>query len=294
MSKNTHYDFSEVKCRWKPVIMDYTLATKLLDNLHPNQRNPKRGKIEQYCSDMLDGKWQFSPHECIGVDVDGFTMNGQNRLLAWQKAYSFNKEIQIPFVICYGVPTESIIVTDTGAGRTVNDAAKAQGLDFSNKSFASVARRMYDGGCAKNRSSISIQKTLDIIDDYEDALTFVFTHLKKNTKGLTQASVRAVVARAFYSRSKKRLEQFCEMLLSGLIDDRNIDSAVITLRNFLLENESQVGRRKGVSEVYGIVELCLDAFLNKYRVFELKPVPKELFPIESDKRRNNGNTEDQS
>lgn len=279
------------KMQFKLVNMRPELAEQFLAKLHPKQRRPKPRKVDLYAADMAAGEWRLT-HQAIGVDTGGWTMDGQNRLRAVIKA-----GVVVPMWVCYNVPDDGAMEnTDTGANRNVNDAAKVRGLDFSNKSYASVARRMADGMKGANRSKLSIEACLDFISDHEDGLKFCFEALSSNVKGVTQASVRAVVARAYYSKPKKRLLAFGQMLVDGLIDDRNTDSAVITLRNWLLEPYApgRAQKRHSATFVYGVAEQCLDAFLKKQRVFKLEPAERELFLLPGENEKSSDvNPEDQ-
>lgn len=256
-------------------------AQKFLDKNHPKNRRPKKGKIIQMRRDQIDGLWELT-HQPIAFDEDGYLIDGQNRL-----ASIIQSGMEVPLVIAWNVPRRAMLGADSGSNRTVTDVAQIMGdpmpRDFG---YASTARRMFIGNEA-SRTSVSIPRTLAFIKRHRQALDFVYSLFHKNHKGLTQAPVKAVIARAWYTKgNRERLKQFAEILISGLVHNIKTDGAAIMLRNWLL-NKLTHGKRGLRANppghlIYAKVESALAYFLEGENPDKLYGTKEELFPIPED------------
>lgn len=262
---------------FKVVMMTPDLAEQFLKRLHPKQRKPKLGKIAQYATDMIAGRWRLT-HVPIGIDDDGFIVDGMNRLYACHKA-----KVSVPMLLCYGVPSESIVVVDCGAPRTANDAAKMAGIDNVNPALIAVARHMVSGLAGISRQAWSHQVTLDMVETYKMGLEFSFRVMPKK-QGISIASVRAVLARAWYSVDHERLVQFAQDIISGLVENPKKDGAAVMLRNWLtdafISQTANRGRSRSLRDTsYAVTEFALDCYINQMTPAKLLAVTEELFPI---------------
>lgn len=264
--------------RFHTVNMTPGLAAQLLERVHPNQRPEKPQRINKYAAEMASGRWWLNCADPAVVDEDGWLTNGRNRCKACLKA-----GVAVPMVICYGAPKKANVVYDTGAGRNVNDAACFAGAPLDNKQFSSVARRMAAG--MRNKDELSIQQVLDYLKTYEDGIRFSFQKFAPAAgRGLMVASTRAVIARAYYTVNRERLAKFAEFLITGLPDDPKRDSAVITLRNWLLESSIPDKRRSQGGRfdrklTYKYTEHALFNFLKGLRITQLLEIAEEQFPL---------------
>lgn len=281
--------------KFKPIMLTPERAEQLLANNHPRNRRMKIGKIEQMCNDIREGNWKLTP-EAIVVSDHGSLLDGQNRCTACTKT-----GIPIPVFFCTGVPEAVVVAMDCGASRNVADAAKILGKDLKNvQGMASVARRMAAGFRAAQAhpdTTLSIQETLAWIECHKNALAFVWECLPINKIGITQASVRAVIARAYYKRpveeTRLRLLEFGECLLEGLPKNSKQDSSAIRLRNWLQDHFSQATRgraktagiRVSAAVVYAKTETALAHFLAREHVDQLRETRNELFFLPGEKGR---------
>src|ERR1700733_598927 len=145
--------------RMVPTMLTVDLALQLLEELHPNQRSSKKGKINALACDLDSGRGRFT-HQPLGIDEDGYTIDGQNRCHAVIKS---GKPLKV--WICYNVPRTSNVVTDTGGMRTANDAAKIAGVEIPKSTYVSTARQMM-AGLKLKREAWSVQQTLDLVATY--------------------------------------------------------------------------------------------------------------------------------
>lgn len=270
----------QTKMQFRAVEMTPEYAQELLDKNHPQNRKFKSFRITQYERDINSGIWLLT-HQAIAVDEDGWLVDGQNRLTAIIRSGK-----SVPVVFVTGVHRDSILGVDFGATRNVADAAKISGqpLPGNDKGYAAVARRMAIG-LEKTRQHLTIQETLRFIKDHKEALEFAFTCMPRNVRNLTQASVRAVVARAWYKRnSRSRIREFCEVFLSGLCGNNKTDTAAIRLRNWILDTmgSRRGGNRPNAKMMYAKAEEAMKHFLEYSPIESLRETSEEHFPLATD------------
>jgi hypothetical protein len=275
------------KIKYKVILMSPERADQLLENNHPKNRRPKPNKIAAMEDDIENGDWRLTPEPMI-VSDEGILLDGQNRAMACR-----NTGIAIPVFFCTGAPEDVMLSVNIGASRNVADVARIMGKDVKNISgVVSVSRRMAFG--FKKHIAMSIKETLDWIDTYKDAIAWAYECLPTNKVGITQAPVRAVLARAYYHRpvveTRIRCKEFGDILLSGLMDNPKKDQAAIRLRNYLQDSFSRgrKTRNKNVKIAPEVVqaktEVALMHFLNEEQVEQLKETSKELFPLPGEAR----------
>ncbi len=235
---------------------------------------------------MKCGRWKLIP-DPIMISETGETINGANRLSA-----IILSDCTVPLYIATHVPVEIFKVIDTGIPRSVSDSAKIEGRVFQSRGYPAVARAFLHGMGPQlpqqtSGTSYSNDETLEIMDFYKEALDFAFAVTPRNSRGVTLAAVRAVIARAYYTQDKDRLKLFGEGLMTGLVDNRKKDCAVVLLRNHLLKvsggdkgiGGGHTGKDKPRANVYATTEYMLKAFLDYREVKRIEKVDEELFPI---------------
>jgi hypothetical protein len=256
----------EHSMKFRVVSMTPEWAQQLLNNNHPRNRKPKKHRIESYARDMKNQFWRLTP-EPVCVDLDGYLTNGQNRLTA-----VIHAGVEVPMSLVTGCPRDSIIGQDQGATRNVGDIAciSGQKLPHGDKTSPAVIRAMY-AGLDRLRMTNA------------DVLHFAFECLPNNVRGIAQAPVRAVIARAYYRRNlRSRTREFCEILLSGMPKSPKADSGAIRLRNYLqdLAGQGKRGASRVKSEViYAKTERALKAFHDHEYVDKLIEYKREVFPL---------------
>jgi len=276
------------RLRFKAIMLTPEYAERLLAKNHPHNRPMKKAKIQQMVMDIQAGNWRLTP-EPIVISDDDILLDGQNRCTACSMS-----GVAIPVYTCSGLPEGAMVAMDCGTSRNVADAARIMQKDIKGvNEVAAVARRMAHGLTRQDRLiGLSIQETLAWIETHRKALEFSFECLYVSKPGITQAGVRAVIARAYYHRpieeTRARCKTFGEILISGLVENPKKDSAAIRLRNFLQDNFSRgtrtknVGARISPTVVYAKTEVALQHFLAYNPVESLKETSKELFPLPSE------------
>lgn len=99
------------------------VAKSMLLKNHPRNRKVIQADVDKYARDMERGLWRQTA-EPIKFDTSGYLVDGQNRLLAVIKSGA-----SVKMTIAYGVDPDSIIVIDSGRGRSTTDRKVIGGID---------------------------------------------------------------------------------------------------------------------------------------------------------------------
>lgn len=272
--------------KYKVVLMTPEWAERLLSKNHPNNRATKKQKISQMVGDILVGNWVLTPEPIVISDQDQL-IDGQNRCYAIVEA-----NISVPVVLCTGVPESVLICMDLGASRNVPDMMKfsGQSTKYAHQ-VAAIARCMAGGLSSYKASRLSVKDCLEWIEVHQKAIQFSWECLPISKTSLTQAPVRAVLARAYYRRpvteTRVRCLEFGEVFFSGLPKNAKADSAALRLRNWLLDNfttglRDRAKARPSQLIVYAKTETALTHFLNEEMIESLRETKYELFPLPGD------------
>lgn len=263
--------------KFKVVEMTPVWAGELLKNNHPDNRRKKTKRIEQFIRDMVGGFWVLT-HQGVAVDIQGNLIDGQNRLEAVVES-----GCTVPMVFITGVPVKAMAAADYIATRSVADSARISGKSFgkNESAWASTARHMQIG-MEDGSQAISHQEIIAFVGSHLEALEFSFELLSHNKRGLCSAPLRAVIARAWYKHHRRnRTRQFCEFLMSGLVENLKTDVAVIKLRNWLQDssNRGQAGGQGFRKQIYNKTEEALRLFHEGLDCGRLEQAREEYFPL---------------
>lgn len=271
------------KMKWEAVMMTPEWAQQLLDRMHPSNRRTKTHKIPGYRRDMESGNWHLTPNDAICISTNNWTINGNNRLTACVQA-----NVEVPMVICTGCDEEAMLGMDLGSTRNFADYLKITGKDMPGtgaNNFASVVRSMHRGIMTRY-STLTNAEVIAFGEQHQAALEFCFECLPINKRGITQASVRAVIARAYYKRNcRSRTKEFCAILYDGLANDVQKDSGALRLRNWIIDTflggirKARTASRPTPAVIYAKTERALEAFHEGEHIQALVEKRKELFPI---------------
>ena len=229
--------------------------------------------VKRLAADIRANRWRLT-HQGIAFDTEGLLIDGQHRLWAVIEA-----GIPVRMRVFFNEPPENKSVVDSGQRRSNLDILNITGevCKVTSKHLATL-RAMLAG-----RFACPVQKTpgeeADLYNKYRNAVDFAVEHLPASTfKGIATATVRAVIARAFYSCDSAKLAYFCEALKAGPgISDA--DSPVCMLFKFLLHSNDS-GNKESVRRLrYAKVEWALNAYLKGKTPQRLFSSEEELFPL---------------
>jgi hypothetical protein len=245
-------------------------AKVLLDRNVLNRRyRPKTAA--KYARDLVADKW-ITTHEGIGIDVDGNVFDGQHRLNAIILA-----DKPMFLLVVRNLPREARLAVDQGIQRTIDDVLNNNGIPVTKREVGICKLILGPGPFRYTRA-----ETIDIFKRHEEAIRATNEMFYASKWRLTQASVMAPFARAWYTYDKRELSRFVRALLEGSYQSTD-EAPAIALRDFLKEKVQKTCGGSAKKEIYFKTERALFAFLNGERIGRLHAATHEMFPLPADK-----------
>ena len=248
------------------------LATRWLEG-NTHNRPLRDTVVDRFIRDMQAGRWQLT-HQGVAFDVDGVLIDGQHRL--WAIVLS---NLTVPLRVFFNEPIENMRAIDTGLVRTNFDVLHLSGQagDITPTHLATLRAML--AGTSSRSIRMTPSEEADQMAKHAEAVAFAVEHLgASRQKGIATATIRSILARAYYSADHAKLVHFCDVLQTGVSGDEE-DRPAILLWQFLVSNAS-AGRAQAVLRVrYAKAERALMAYLRGERIVCLRAVGSELFPL---------------
>lgn len=240
----------------------------------PNNRNKKWRNIGKMVSDMQAERF-YVTHQGIAFDQHDALIDGQNRLQAVVEA-----GVPIEILVFRNVPREYMPTVDVGTIRHTYDNAKILGYDFDRNDVA-TARSMLSGCMVHAGNEFSDQEILDFCVRHNAAIDYS-QGVRGTGKLIGSAPMRALVARAYYTADRDRLDSFIWCLKNSCVNNAQEDSGVTQLLKHAATNlagarsQSTAGR----AMFYRKAQRALKAFLEREPLGRLYETTEDLFPID--------------
>jgi len=239
------------------------IATDYLSTSNGNRRISP-GRVDAYARDMQMRRWYIG--ETIKFDNDGSLIDGHHRLNA-VIAYGSS----VPMLVTRGLPPESIRGIDLGQARNAAQISKFMGEVFGRQYFT-VAKRIVFGFSNRYHTYSEVREA---VLKHQGAIEFVTAVAGKER--FMNASVLAVVAKAWYTQDRERLKEFLVVLKSGLATSER-DWAAVRLREYLIRaREDHIAVDSPA--VYLRAQSAVYHFCRGTPTKLLRPAPKDYFPL---------------
>lgn len=266
--------------------VDPALASKWLER-NTRNRALREDVVQRYANDMKAGRWMITG-DAIAFDTNGAIVNGQHRL--WAVIFA---EMTVPMLVTFDLKPEVVRVLDDHLKRKLTDIVKiakpgtqitakmtaiSRVMQLSSIALTSVDKRAFV-------ARLSRQQQMEFLEKHEEAIAFTVKDCFKsgNARGLTQAAILAVVARAYYSQDHDRLKQFGKVFISGIPEDPRDDVSALLLRNWILGLVNSTMRAQS-EVIYRKTERALMAFCRRENLKRaLYEASEELFLLPEDK-----------
>jgi hypothetical protein len=242
--------------------------------LNKQNRPVREAAVAEMAADIRARRWRTT-HQGIAFDWDGNLRDGQHRLQAIIEA-----NLTVEMVVTRGIDPEACDAIDLSRRRTFTDFEVLSGNRDFTKGHEATLRAMFaiEGKWSSGASVPDLRAHWAI---YKDAIEFSMNLFASRAQGGFQPGtnngiVRAVVARAWYTQDHARLEQFVEIMRTGLSNGSG-DEAAVKLRNLLLSGVS--GSRQDRTAVYRKTERALLSFLQGLPLKKIYETQEELFPF---------------
>ena len=222
-------------------------ASRWLDG-NTHNRPIQQAVVDRFARDMVAGRWQLT-HQGIAFDPDGVLIDGQHRLWAIVLA---SKPVRMR--VFFNEPLDNMRSVDTGKSRSNFDVLHLSGEAGEITTNHLATLRAMIGGDGTHAPRLSVSEEADLMAKHTAAVNFAIEHLGScRVKGVVTATIRGIVARAFYSADHAKLTHFCDVLKTGCSTDED-DGPIILLWQFLVNN-ARAGKAQAVRRVrYGKTE----------------------------------------
>jgi len=248
------------------------LALEWLEG-NTHNRPVKQAHVDRLAREIRAGRWRLT-HQGIAFDTEGLLIDGQHRLWAIVEAGQ-----AVTVRVFFNEPPENNRVVDSGERRSNLDILMItdQVGEVTAKDLATL--RALLAGRVSHTTRMTPGEEAEHYRRHREAVEFAVKHLSASSaKGVATATIRAVVARAYYSADHARLAHFCDVLKSGMPAGEP-DAPVIMLRDFLMRT-GEAGKSESVCRLrYAKTEWLLSAFLAGKSVSRLCSSEAELFPL---------------
>ena len=263
-----------------------SMARDWLANFNPpgNNRNFRPGWAAELAGYITNGHFYLT-HQGIAFGTDNMLVDGQHRLAAIVEA-----NIPVQMNVTRGVAITARPYIDMNRRRTVADALKIEGVEATPAHVATATMMLVAGrGFGFGRGSRPGRDTImAYFSKHFEAIHFT---MQVNAKAISNASIRAPIARAYYNQDRQRLKEFIQVLNSGMPIIPDDDSAAVLLRNWCFSRQqagNSAGARNDRPDSYYRASTALLHFLNRNKVIQLRPMQREQFPMPDDEVHNDG------
>jgi len=253
------------------------VAAKWLASANVNNRSLSEKKVKRIASSISKGLWRLT-HQGIAFYEDDRLADGQHRLAAIVMA-----GIPVQVMVTYGLPTAVSDSIDKGVARTLKDNMDFLQVKLSRNHMATYRCLYfeYDRQLHKAESwngqayYVEVTEFAAFQAKYQEAVNFAMSVKLQPKIALSQ--VYAAVAAAYLTESRVRLEEFLQVLVSGVATVQE-DSAAIRLREYLFTNTLDTGV-PGRFDTYTRACAAISAFLEHRGLSKLYARREALFPV---------------
>ena len=248
------------------------LATRWLEG-NTHNRTLKQPLVDRFVRDMQADRWQLT-HQGIAFDVDGVLIDGQHRL--WAIVLSGKT---VPMRVFFNEPIETMKSVDIGLGRSNFDVLHLSGEVGEITTTHLATLRAMLAGESSHSFRMTVGEEAEWMMKHAAAVDFATEHLGScRSKGIATATIRGIIARAYYSADHAKLIHFCDVLKTGRSGDEE-DGPILLLWQFLVGN-AHAGNAQPLRRVrYAKAERALVAYLRGEHLMYLRAVGGELFPL---------------
>jgi hypothetical protein len=258
------------------IVTDVTpeIADAWLSRCNTHNRKLVDGHVERLVREMKAGRWRLT-HQGIAFSAGRVLLDGQHRLWA-----VFLSGVTVPMRVFFNEPADSLVAIDAVQARS-NDQiiTLAGGVGEVGRKELATLRAMVTGLASYTRRTPG--EEAELLVQYHEAIDFAHEVLPAaRFRGVANAIVRAVLARAFYSADLGSLRHFADVLRSG-VGDGPRDQPIMLLLKYLIDAAIGVRGRPEAREKYGKVQRALQAYLVGDELTRLFACTAELFPLPS-------------
>jgi hypothetical protein len=235
------------------------VAASWLASANVSNRSLSDKKVRRIADSIRKGLWRLT-HQGVAFYEDDRLADGQHRLAAIVMA-----GVPVKVMVTYGLPVEVHDSIDKGLARTLKDNMDFIGVKLTRNQLAAYRCLYAEYDRQLNNAEIWSAQSLYVETSefaafqvkYQGAIDFAVSVRLQPKIALSQ--VYAAVAAASLTENRVRLEEFMQILASGVASVQE-DSAAIRLREYLFTNTLEKGY-PGRFDTYVRVCTAITAFL---------------------------------
>jgi hypothetical protein len=226
-------------------------------------------RVKMYAKEMRSGKW-FLHHQGIAFYEDGGFADGQHRLAA-----IIESGCSVPMTVTRGLPIESGLMIDAHQQRQAHQSIKISGLaDWIDKEEVAIIR-VIDQLLRKGATGkLSNTDVINIGEAYKSSVLFGRRVFKSKKRNITMAITGASIGAASKYEDHDRLQQFADVLFSGMPQGQN-DIAAIRCREWLLNSVTLHAGTTGRYSAMKRIQRAIKAFCENEQMKTLRE-PSEI------------------
>lgn len=247
-------------------------ATEWLKTKNTRNRKLSLSRARIYADDMQSGNWHLT-HQGIAFYKDGVIADGQTRLKAIEL---FNQPVEM--MVTFGIDESASIGIDAHRMRSTNDqiciSGKAAWIGKNEVALATLLMRF--SGLAQRVSTSDLVK---FCDSHKVMIQFSIESLSTHIRYITTAPVRCAISLAYEYESQKRLEDFCKVLSTGVMDEHG-DLAAIRLRERILtDGRNLQSSDSGRNECILLTSRAIKAFCAREQLKKLVTPKEQIYKM---------------
>lgn len=205
------------------------LAQRWLEGKNNRNRTISTKKVDSYAQDIILGRWKETHQNSIAFYKDGNLADGQHRLAAIVKA-----SCPLNVMVWWGLEDDSAYGIDAHKMRSTHDQIRIAGnSDWIDKDVIACARMMMATNSSKTKV-VSPQEIVSFCEPRKEVISFAHDHLPRRA---ASAPLRAALALAYYYEPKEKLQEWAEIMATG-IGAAPLSRTVLTLRERILREEN--------------------------------------------------------
>lgn len=241
-------------------------ALEWLEHANVVNRRISQTYIDKLIRDMRVGEYHFTG-DGPKFDTNGVLIDGQHRLLAIAQS---GLEVEMP--VWFDLDPNVRAVIDTNRTR---DLVASMLFDKNLRVTQRMGQACKAMSDPKWKSKASRQQDIDFFMRHLEALRWACSLHPKNIKRVSKSQLFAVLARAWYTHPKGRLEEFAAILADETRANGPDDSAAVRLRRAMIYNDTTATESRRA--LYASIEWSLDRFLKRRPTQRINMANQELF-----------------
>ena len=228
-------------------------ATEWLETKNTRNRKLSMKRAAMYASDITNGKWRKT-HQGIAFYDDGILADGQTRLKAVEIA-----NMPVSMLVTFGLPESASLGIDSHRMRSTANQIEIDGKStWIGKGEVATARTLLRASGRPDNMSTS--QIIDYCESKKESILFAVDNLRTNSRSITPAAIKAAVSSAFANESTSSLQNFCNVLTTGIMKAET-EVAAIRLRERLLQDGSAMqATSAGRIEAFMLTQKAIKAF----------------------------------